>query len=401
MPARIRVSAFCVLASIVTCAMSIACSSGSTSVLSPVGPTSDIRCNLTVAASTSTVGAGGGSGKLTVTTTRECRWSVSGATDWIKFAAPIQGQGSADIGYAIEPNRSTQARKVELTIGDEHVTISQAGGTCSWKVTPDSATVAATGGEVRTSISTEDFCSWRITAPASWITITSAESGSGSAEISLRVAANAGSERSVTMPVQAAAFDITQRSAAPLPAPPSPGPPKPSCTFEVTPVRFDNVASTSSDLNVDIKTTSGCAWTAASQAMWINIGPTTGTGSARVKLSITANLGDKRTGTATIAGQTVMVNQNAAPCAYTVKPDSFHISSGSQTADITVTTNRPSCTVGASTSAGWVHIGPYANAGSGKIPLSFDRNGGGKRSATVAVTGENFNASIKIDQDGK
>ncbi len=72
-------------------------------------------------------------------------------------------------------------------------------------------------------------------------------------------------------------------------------------------------------------TTAACAWTASSNALpWLTItSGASGTGNGSVGLSIAANTGAARTGTATIAGQTFTVNQAAfvAPCTYSIALD--------------------------------------------------------------------------------
>jgi len=60
-----------------------------------------------------------------------------------------------------------------------------------------------------------------------------------------------------------------------------------------------------------VTTTSGCAWTAVSNATWITItGGASGSGNGTVRYSITANP-DKtdRTGTLTVAGRTIRITQ--------------------------------------------------------------------------------------------
>ena len=54
----------------------------------------------------------------------------------------------------------------------------------------------------------------------------------------------------------------------------------------------------------------GCPWTAGSNAAWMSItSATSGTGSASVKYTATANVGSARTGTLTVGGQTIAVTQ--------------------------------------------------------------------------------------------
>ena len=65
-----------------------------------------------------------------------------------------------------------------------------------------------------------------------------------------------------------------------------------------------------------------CPWTALSNAPWITItAGSSGTGNGTVSYSVSANTGDPRTGTMTIAGQTFTVHQNdSATCTNTISP---------------------------------------------------------------------------------
>ncbi len=65
-------------------------------------------------------------------------------------------------------------------------------------------------------------------------------------------------------------------------------------------------------IDLHVVTSSGCAWTATSQASWITItGASSGSGDAQVRIAVAPTLAvNGRTGTLSIAGQTVTVNQS-------------------------------------------------------------------------------------------
>jgi hypothetical protein len=66
------------------------------------------------------------------------------------------------------------------------------------------------------------------------------------------------------------------------------------------------------DIDLHVVTTSGCAWTAASQASWITIlGSGSGTGDSHLHIAVAPTLAiGGRVGTLTVGGQTVTVNQS-------------------------------------------------------------------------------------------
>ncbi len=107
--------------------------------------------------------------------------------------------------------------------------------------------------------------------------------------------------------------------------------------------------------SVNVITTSGCAWTAASNANFISItSGASGTGNGTVSYTVAANTGTARSGTLTIAGQTYTVNQSA-------------VSTGGGGLSIT-TQNLPVGNVGAS------YSGTLAATG-GQTPYTWSING--------------------------
>src|SRR4029077_3034162 len=64
---------------------------------------------------------------------------------------------------------------------------------------------------------------------------------------------------------------------------------------------------------ITVTTTAGCAWTAVSNSSFISVtSGGSGTGTGTVTINVAASSGATRTGTLTIAGQTVTVNQQGA-----------------------------------------------------------------------------------------
>lgn len=89
-------------------------------------------------------------------------------------------------------------------------------------------------------------------------------------------------------------------------------PTAPSCTFALSTMTL-NIAATGATATIGVTANSGCAWTATSNASFVVVNSgSTGSGTGTVGLSIAENGGDARTGTVTVAGQTVTVSQAAA-----------------------------------------------------------------------------------------
>ena len=73
-----------------------------------------------------------------------------------------------------------------------------------------------------------------------------------------------------------------------------------------------SVPSTVSTGSLSVTTGSACSWTAVSNVSWVTItAGASGTGPGTVSYSVAANTGAARSGTLTIAGQTVTITQAA------------------------------------------------------------------------------------------
>src|SRR6187397_1674989 len=127
-------------------AFATACSSSSTTLLSPSNPSAQ-RCAVTLKVSTSSVTSAGGSGTISIDTARECEWTAKAESDWLTFSAAAKGQGPADLAFSVKPNRSTLPRSVAISVSDQRATISQEAATCPWNVSPTEVTVGPAGGE--------------------------------------------------------------------------------------------------------------------------------------------------------------------------------------------------------------------------------------------------------------
>ena len=94
-----------------------------------------------------------------------------------------------------------------------------------------------------------------------------------------------------------------------------------SCSFAVTPTAR-SVGAAGGTTTVTVTADAGCDWTAASNVGWVTASPASGSGAGTVSLTITPNPGSTlRSGTVTIAGQTVTVTQDTVACPYSLGID--------------------------------------------------------------------------------
>jgi hypothetical protein len=149
------------------------------------------------------------------------------------------------------------------------------------------------------------------------------------------------------------------------------------CLYTLTPTSF-SVGPLAEQRTLSVITGTSCSWTAVSAVGWITV--TSGaaaSGIGAVTFSVQANSnGTPRTGTLTIAGQTVTVTQGAGVggggggCSYNVTPTSFTVGpvSGSRTVSIVSGT---ACSWSSTPQAAWISVTSGAS-GSGIGAVTFD-----------------------------
>ena len=166
---------------------------------------------------------------------------------------------------------------------------------CTATVTPVSVSVSSIGSTSALSVISGTNCSWTATSTVNWITVTFA-TGSGIGQVQYTVAANTTTAaRTGTLVVAGQAVTFTQAVA--------------SCVYTVTPtsVTVVPIGSTSA---LSVITGTSCSWTATSTVSWITVTFATGSGLGQVQYTVAANTTTAaRTGTLTVAGQTVTFTQ--------------------------------------------------------------------------------------------
>ncbi len=141
-------------------------------------------------------------------------------------------------------------------------------------------------------------CAWTAVSNVPWIDITSGASDTGNGTVRYSVDATTGPARSGTMTIGGHTFTVNQAS---------------GCTYQVSPATFNNVPALGATRSVTVTTAAGCTWTTTPHVSWITVtNGASGNGNGTVTLAIAANLIGSRSGTVTVAGQTVTVNQLGA-----------------------------------------------------------------------------------------
>jgi hypothetical protein len=149
----------------------------------------------------------------------------------------------------------------------------------------------------------------------------------------------------------------------------------PTCTFTVSPTSFSVSASATTRSVTATASASSCGWTALSNASWITLTSATGgTGSTIVTFSIAANSSTStRTGTLTVAGQTITVTQAGASstsCSFALSKTSVSVSRSATTKSVSVYASSSTCSWTATSNASWITITSGAS-GTGNRTVTF------------------------------
>jgi hypothetical protein len=224
-PGRILSTKTTIALSLVVSAL--ACTSSKTSLISPT----DTKCQVNLSNSPSSFAANGGTGTLTVTTTRDCSWTISTDVVWVSIPGPRDGQGDASISYSVGVNPVPSARSGLVAAGSMKVQLSQAAAVCRYSLSRSSDTIEAAGGPISVDVSTLTGCSWTATSASSWISITSGQAGNANGTVALVVSGNSGAGRVGQVNVAGQVYTVTQAAPPPTaPAPPAPPTPTPAPT---------------------------------------------------------------------------------------------------------------------------------------------------------------------------
>jgi hypothetical protein len=98
---------------------------GSASTSSTTAPSATAKCQVAIAAPSSTFPPAGGTGSLAIATTRDCAWSLEATTGWIRLAS-TSGQGEARVGFSVERNEQFSDRAGEIRASSgERVSVRQ------------------------------------------------------------------------------------------------------------------------------------------------------------------------------------------------------------------------------------------------------------------------------------
>lgn len=328
-------------------------------------------CELALSSNHESVDRAGGDLSVNVrASSASCTWTASSAVPWISIVSGANGRGDGTVTFHVDAV-SGPSRIGNVTIAGQNVQVDQGTG-CSYSIGADAFTLDASGGERQVPVTAPAGCEWTAQSQTSWITISSAATGSGPGIVVFRVSPTDGPGRTGTLIVAGRSVAVTQSI---------------GCAYSVAPSSI-NVGSQPSTTTVQIDAGAGCAWTTASAVPWITIANGSGNGSGQVQVTVAANDAAARTATITIAGRAVTVAQ-AAGCTYAVAPTSQDVAGDGGNLVVSVTT-AAGCSWTASSSVDWITVTTASGLGAGNATFTVKSNASPPRSATVTVAGRSL-----------
>ena len=269
--------------------------------------------------------------------------------------------------------------------------------TCTFTVGDGpAAAIAASGAEFVVSITTNSGCAWTASSNAAFISSVGTASGSGSGSVRFAVQSNTGAARLGSVLVAGRTLSINQAEGTPQ-----------TCDLAISPTDV-SIVKLGGDVQIDVTMTRGdnCAWTTTSNDAFISVkSGGSGAGSGQAVLSVAANAGGPRTGTATVAGHTVTVQQDPAiisACTFNVSPTvlSAVATGGPMTVAITVTGGSGCAWVAQSQAAFLTFQGATSGVGPGTLTIIAALNAGTARSGTVLVAGQTVSVNQAATSTG-
>jgi hypothetical protein len=373
-------------------------------------PTPTPVCTLAVSPASHTVGSEGGSRTVTVTASDvSCAWTAAASVSWVALTGGGTGTGTGTFAYAVAANPGTDPRTGTILVGDQtHAIVQEAKAVepppviCSYQLTPESATAAASGGSGTFRVDTSSGCTWTAVPNQPWLKIASGAQGNGTGTVVYQTEDHIGaSERTGTITVVDRTFTVRQVAFDAS-----------GCVYTVTPVDFAP-CMTSGSVTAHVDTSSSCPWTVTPDAAWLTVdGTQARTGSGDIMARFSANYAPPREGVLAVrwptvtAGQNVRVSQAGCLYATTVSVIAMGAAGGSSSFDVLQQAVPNSCggplqnacIWTASASAPWVTItSTMPRQGDNPVAFTVAANPGpAARTTTIVVQ----DRTVRIDQAG-
>jgi hypothetical protein len=367
-------------------------------------------CTFTIAPASHTVPADGGTRAVTVTASdASCAWTAGPNVAWIGLPAGGTGTGSGAFDYAVAANPTTESRSGAILVGGQTHVVTQEGReveppppTCTYQLTPESATAGADGGSGTFRVDAAEGCTWTAVPDDAWLTIASGAEGSGTGTVVYQLESySSANERTGTITVADRTFTVRQSGFDPS-----------GCVYTVTPVEFTPCMPAGS-ITARVDTADRCPWTVTTDASWLTIGDGAArTGSGDINAQFPSNYAPPRDGVIAVRWPTITAGQNIrvaqAGCLYATSVSAIAVGAtgGSLSFDVlqqAVPNScggplQDACVWSATTTAPWITItSTMPRRGDNPVAFTVAVNTGAQaRTATIVVQDK----TVLIEQAG-
>jgi hypothetical protein len=348
-------------------------------------------CAFVVNPTGASVPSSGGSGSFKVETQPTCAWTATKTASWITLIG-ASGTGTRTVSYVALPNPTSTARTGDITVNGTVYTITQFGAaaTCQLSINPSVINATAAGGtaDIAVTASRAD-CIW--TASGLNATEKPNDGSPGNGTVTVVIPAN-GSATPVTLTATIAGQTLTVNQTGV------------GCTVSVLPAVVP-VSAAGGQHAVQVTAPVGCSYSTVTGQNWISVasgGSGGGTGNpATILLDVAANSTTvARSGSVTIGGQTVQIDQAALACSVTVDTSGLGSPFGPAggVGLIGVTANGANCNWTASSADGFATVSPQTATGNGSVAVTVSSNAASTtgRSTNLTIAGQ----TVALQQSG-
>ena len=127
-------------------------------------------CTYSISPASQSPTSAGGSYSVTVTGTTGCAWTSTSNASWITVTSGTSGSGNGTVQVSVAANATTSSRTGTVTIAGQTFTVTEAGISCSYALTPGSASPTSAGGASSFAMAAPSGCTWTATSNQSWLT---------------------------------------------------------------------------------------------------------------------------------------------------------------------------------------------------------------------------------------
>jgi photosystem II stability/assembly factor-like uncharacterized protein len=228
--------------------------------------------------------------------------ATPGASGFGRGLAVDQSGSAYVVGqtFAIDFPTTPGAFQVTSGGGTSDGFVAKIGAPCAYSLLRASQAFPMSGGSGGVDLTTDIGCGWTAVSNNSWISITSAGSGTGSETITFEVRENSDERfRIGSLSIGGQTFTVLQEGLGEL-----------NCSVSISP-SFGSFPSTGGSSSVNVIATEECIWSAVSNSKWVTITSNdSGIGGGVVTYSVGANPGTAaRKGTIAIADRVFVIKQ--------------------------------------------------------------------------------------------